>query len=271
MDKMDWSFSLASKVAINKIEPLRWRKQALYVGAKPVLADGSVREITDEDIDIMLANGKERLSMGIKHPLVFADNHTTTDPNHTRGVIDMFVEGVDEKGRRSLYLGGSVSTEEDKNTLKSNDISILAPASDSVAGKTWKRAIKNALVTSYPRVKDLDSFALALSESGDDKPETNEPEDKPTFGDYLRKLRRHGMTSRNILEVLSRMNSDALIEAVMQIDIPDNRFSSEDHQAIDFASIALSEEHGAAYLVRDGDDVLVLAEEHEDAFRVVTA
>ena len=162
MDNLDWKFSLSTDVIQNKINPLRWRKQSIFVGAKPVLADGTTYTVTDEDIDLMLKNGKERLAMGIRHPLVIADNHQTTDPNHTRGTIDMFEEGVDSKGNRSLYLGGEVSTEADIDVLRHNDISILAPATDRVAGRTWKRAIKNALVTSYPRVKGLEKFSLCL-------------------------------------------------------------------------------------------------------------
>ena len=273
MNDMDWTFSLSTPVAISKKNPLRWKKQALYVGAKPVLADGTVREITDDDIDAMLSNGKQRMEMGIKHPLVIADNHNTTDPNHTRGLIDRFEEGVDTKGRRSLYLGGTASTAKDVEVLKSNDISILSPAEDRVAGKVWKRAIKNALVTSYPRVKDLDAFELALSESFKDVPESIDSQGEPekSFGDYLRRLRRLGMTSRNILKSLERLNSAALTEAIQQIEVPDNRFRGDDYAGIDGTAFALAEEHGAAYLVRDGDDVLVLSEPHPEAYREIPA
>ena len=131
MDNMDWTFSLGTDVIINKINPLRWRKQALYVGARPVLADGSVREITEDDIDTFVDNGKARLDMGIKHPLPVGH---TTDEEANRGWVDMFEKGIDDKGRVSLYLGGTVRDKEAVKTLKANDISIYAPREDKVGG-----------------------------------------------------------------------------------------------------------------------------------------
>ena len=270
LESMDWTFSLSTEVETNAKDPLRWRKQSLYVGATPVLANGSTRVITDEDIDIMLSSGRERLEMGISHPLVIADNHFTTDPNHTKGTIDTFEEGVDSEGRRSLYLGGDAVDKETIKVLKANDISIYSPSNDKVAGKTWPRAIKNALVTSYPRVKGLEKFELALSESPMKEPdETPEVGDEKTFADYLRNLRRHGMRSREILKSFERLNSPALLEAIKQIEMPDNRFRGDDYEQIDNTAFALAEEHGSAYLVRDGDDVLVLSEYMEGAYRVI--
>ena len=280
MDNMDWTFSLATEVVRNQIDPLKWRKQALYVGAKPVLADGSTREITEDDIDTFVSNGKARLAAGIKHPLPVGH---TTDDEANRGWVTMFEKGTDSKGRVSLYLGGTVRDEDAAKTLKANDISIFAPREDKVGGRTWTRSIKHAAITSYPRVKDLDSFALALSEGGgcdkckmaelrlmEEKPEPDEPEDTPTFADHIRNLRRHGLRSRGIIEAMERLNNPALVEAVKLIDIPDNRFSHDDYQSIDGTAFALAEEHGKAYLVRDGDDVLVLSEAHVDAYRVMT-
>ena len=271
MNNMDWTFSLSTPAKVSRKNPLRWRKESLFVGAKPVLANGQVREITDEDLDIMLAAGKERMEMGIKHPLVFGGDHGETRPEFTRGLIDEFKEGVNEDGNRALFLGGTVSTEEDRDTLISNDISILAPAEDRVAGKVWKRAIKNALVTSYPRVKGLAKFELALSENTVEVPvnEFEDEEGEKSVADALRKLRRNGMTSREILKSLERLNSTELYDALMAIEVPVNRFRGDDYEAIDNAAFQFAEKHGTAYLTRDGDSVLILSEKTDEAFRVI--
>ena len=272
MENMDWTFSLSTPVGISKKNPLRWKKQALYAGAKPVLADGTTREITEDDIDAFVENGNARLALGIKHPLPVGH---TTDDEANRGWVDRFEKALDGKGRVSLYLGGTVRDEDAVKTLKSNDISIFAPREDKVGGRTWTRSIKHAALTTYPRVKDLDAFSLQLSESGPshdlEELEIADKEQKKGFRDYLRGLRRHGMTSRDILNALERISSESLIEAISQIDIPDNRFRGDDYEAIDGAAFALAEEHGQAYLVRDEEYVLVLSEEHDEAFRVVTA
>ena len=98
-----------------------------------------------------------------------------------------------------------------------------------------------------------------------------DPEEEMTFSDYIRNLRRHGLRSRGIINAMERLNNPALIEAVKQIDIPDNRFRGDDYDSIDGTAFALAEEHGKAYLVRDGDHVLVLSEKHPDAYREIPA
>ena len=59
-DNSDWTFSIGTEVTRNAINPLRWRKQALFAGAKPVLADGSVREITEDDICLLYTSPSPR-------------------------------------------------------------------------------------------------------------------------------------------------------------------------------------------------------------------
>ena len=305
MNNHDWTFSLSSEVTTDPNDPLRWRKQALYVGAKPVLDDGSVLEITDSHIDTLLSVAKERLDMGIKHPLVINDDndHYTRNPNDTKGNIDTFEEGYDLNGRRSLYLAGDANSQETMNVLRSNDISIFAPVGDKVAGREWGLAVKNALVTSYPKVKGLEEFQLALSEPGtcakcssismrlaemekkmedmEDEPQKKgkmkDGKDQITAGDHIRRLHKGGTSYRSILEAIVRADPEGLVESLEALEPPRNRFHNEDHDAIDSAAHALAEtnqESGKppkAWLVREDDATLVLAEFHPEAFQVVEA
>ena len=278
LESMDWTLRLSDTggVKFGKKNPLRFAKEAIYVSRH---FDGKREfDVTEEDVDHWVRSGKERLAAGIKIPLPVGHSN---DPEANRGWVDKFEKRVDEKtGRISLYVGGTVRDEEAKATLKANDVSIAVPTEHRTVGRTWKRPIAHVAITSTPRVKGLKEFELTLSEpiimmegesSKLDTDETPDLGDEKTFADYLRNLRRSGMRSREILKSLERLNNPALLEAIKQIEIPDNRFRGDDYEQIDSTAFALAEEHGAAYLVRDGDDVLVLSEEHEDAFRKVTA
>lgn len=292
MSSKDWTFQLSSDVTTDPTDPLRWRKQALYVGAKATLDDGSTWECTESDIDELVKNGQERLELGVKHPLPIG--HTTNEEAN-RGWVDRFEKGYDTEGRQSLFLGGRVIDEKAKRTLMANDISIFAPSTDDVAGRKWGRSVKHAAITSYPRIKGLAEFDfdLALSEPGQcldcrnaslrlaemekkvaklENDEEQQADETETAEDHVRRLRKHGMTSRNILDALVRSNEAALNESLAAIPTPSNRFRSDEHVAMDAAAIELAEANeGSAWLVRDGDHVLVLSEPHDEAYRVVTA
>ena len=194
---------------------------------------------------------------------------SSTHPDNNRGNIDGFEEGYDSKGRRSLYLTGDVGTEKDLDVLKSNDISILAPSRASVAGVKWGRHVKNALVTGYPRVKDLEPFTLALSETEEET--QREDLHEMTAEDYVDNLRRHGSPSRNILDAIVRANPTGLLEVLAGMEPPKYRFEADDHAGIDGAAYSLAETNGVAWVVPDDEtgEMLVLAEEHPDAVREV--
>ena len=269
LESMDWALRLSDSgtVKFAKKNPLRFAKEAIYAGQH---FDGTRNfTVTEDDIDHWVKSGKERLAAGVKTPLPI--NHTS-DPEANRGWVDKFEKRTDETGRVSLYVGGTVRDEAAKATLKANDVSIFVPVEHKTVGRTWKRPVAHVAITSTPRVKGLKEFELALSEpmieTADETPELG---DEKTFADYLRNLRRHGMRSREILKSLERLNNPALLEAIQQIEIPDNRFRGDDYEQIDSTAFALAEEHGSAYLVRDGDDVLVLSEYMEGAYRVIHA
>lgn len=170
----NWQFRGGDVAAISfgRRHPLTFRKQAIYAGAH-AYGDGEF-EVDESLIDHWVETGKKMLSEGIKIPLPKAH---TEDAEANRGWITGFEKRKDKQGRLSLYLKGKARDEETKKTLKANDISIYSPAEAKIAGKVWRRPILHAAITSYPVIKGLENFNLALSYS----PEMAEPYPDPNM------------------------------------------------------------------------------------------
>ena len=295
IENLDWALRLSDSgsAEFDKVDPLRWRKEVIYAGDH---FDGKRKfTVTEEDIDHWVKSGNERLAAGIKTPLPIGH---TSDPEANRGWVDRFEKVVDEKeGRISFYNGGTVRDEDAKTTLKSNDVSMYVPVEHKTVGRVWKRPMAHLAITSTPRVKGLKGFELALSEPSmrlaemekkmedmedmEDEPQKKgkmkDGKDQITAGDHIRRLHKGGTSYRSILEAIVRADPEGLVESLEALEPPRNRFHNEDHDAIDSAAHALAEtnqEQGnppKAWLVREDDATLVLAEFHPEAFQVVEA
>lgn len=160
----DWTLKAPGlePLRLSKKNRLAFRKQAIFEGKHPYNDDEF--EVDESLIDHWVDTGAKMLSEGIKIPL---PNKHTEDSEANRGFITGFEKATDLKGRMSLYVTGKARDEDAVKTLKANDISLFSPVSRKIAGKVWQRPITHAAITSYPVVKGLEGFQLALSYGGE--------------------------------------------------------------------------------------------------------
>jgi len=285
--RFDWHLSdVAELDPQTKVDELTFEKQLIYSGKHHMGDKGFT--IDETDIDHWVDVNAKMMADGVETPVTSVDafNRHNKDPERTRAKVIGYRKGPDSKGRPSLFARMKFRDKEAAKMTETTQVSLSSPAMIKRGGKQYPRGIDHIALTDYPCVLGLDGFTkLHLSEPlllADDMKERDKAfeSDKmdkdgdkgPTIKDELMRLAKSGVGPRGIIKALERANDPAVLKAIAAIPSPPNRFRGDDYDSIDRAAMALAESNdGKAYLERDGDAVLVLAEATEKTFQEVVA
>ena len=160
----NWTFDSVADLAplaLNKADPLSFRKQVIYAG-NHIKGKDQEFKVDENLIDHWVETGNEMLADGVEIPM--PKQHNENDPELNRGFVNRFVKANDNQGRPSLYVFGKFADEESAKLAKRANVSLFSPADRAIGGKVYKRPITHVSFTNYPVIRGLEGFTeLRLS------------------------------------------------------------------------------------------------------------
>lgn len=144
------------------------RKQVIYEG-KFIRSSGNEPdiefEVTPAQMDKWAIDGNELLKDGVRCSMPL-EHVNMGNPEWKRGEVLQFERAYDSKGRDSLFIHFSYTSEEAALKLAHADVSLWAPEeyTNAATGKKYIRPIRHVAFTDNPVIPGLDkSEALSLS------------------------------------------------------------------------------------------------------------